>query len=150
MSIKISPSVLSADLTRLGEQAKAAEAAGANAITAINTAGPGMVINIETAEPILANRVGGLSGPAIRPLAIKTVWEIFEAVKIPIIGTGGISNGRDAIEMMEAGATLVGIGSAVIEGVEVFEKIAQEMKKWCEQNEIENISDLIGKAHKNP
>ena len=144
LSVKLSPNV-----ANIGEIAKAAEAAGANAITAINTAGPGMVINIETAEPILANRVGGLSGPAIRPLAIKTVWEIFEAVKIPIIGTGGISNGRDAIEMMEAGATLVGIGSAVIEGVEVFEKIAQEMKEWCEQNEIENISDLIGKAHRN-
>lgn len=143
LSIKLSPNV-----ENIVEIARAAEAAGADAITAINTVGPGMAIDIEIAEPILANRVGGLSGPAIRPLAIRAVFEIFKAVKIPIIGTGGISNGRDAIEMMEAGASLVGIGSAAKNGTEIFRKIAAEIEKWCESHGISEISDLIGKTHK--
>lgn len=122
--------------------------AGADGVTAINTVGPGMCINIETAQPILANRVGGLSGPAIKPLAVKYVYDIYKARKCPIIGTGGITTGRDAIEIMMAGATLVGVGSAVwLRGQDVFGKIAQEMNEWCEANGVEKLSDLIGKAH---
>lgn len=122
--------------------------AGANGVTAINTVGPGMCINIETAQPILANRVGGLSGPAIKPLAVKYVYDIYKARKCPIIGTGGITTGRDAIEIMMAGATLVGVGSAVwLRGQDVFGKIAQEMNEWCEANGVERLADLIGKAH---
>ena len=143
LAVKLSPNV-----ENIAKIAKAVEAAGADAITAVNTVGPGMAIDIETAEPILANYVGGLSGPAIRPVAVRTVFEIFKTVKIPIIGTGGISNGRDAIEMMEAGATLVGIGSAAKNGTEVFGKIAREIEEWCESHEVENVSELIGKAHK--
>ncbi|MBU1089852.1 dihydroorotate dehydrogenase [Patescibacteria group bacterium] len=143
LAVKLSPNV-----ENIAEIARAAETAGADAITAVNTVGPGMVIDIETAEPILLNRVGGLSGPAIRPLAVRAVWEIFEAVKIPIIGTGGVANGRDAIEMMEAGASLVGIGSAAKDGLEIFGKIKKEIEKWCESRGIENISELTGKAHR--
>ncbi len=142
LAVKLSPNV-----ANVREIAKAVEAAGADAITAINTAGPGMVIDIETAEPILANKVGGISGPVVKALAVKAVWEIYEAVDIPIIGTGGVSNGKDAIEMMQAGATLVGVGSAVIEGAEVFGKITKEIEDWCEAHEVSEISELIGKAH---
>lgn len=122
--------------------------AGADGITAINTVGPGMAINIETAQPILANRVGGLSGPAIKPLAVKYVYDIYRAKKCPIIGTGGVLTGRDAIEMMMAGATLVGVGTAVwARGQEVFGLIVNEMNEWCDANGVEKLSDLIGKAH---
>ncbi len=124
--------------------------AGADGITAINTVGPGMAINIETAQPILANRVGGLSGPAIKPLAVKYVYDIHRAKKCPIIGTGGVMTGRDAIEMMMAGATLVGVGTAVwMRGQDVFGQIVEEMREWCEANGVERLSDLIGKAHEN-
>lgn len=122
--------------------------AGADGVTAINTVGPGMAINIETAQPILANRVGGLSGPAIKPLAVKYVYDIYRARKCPIIGTGGVTTGRDAIEMMMAGATLVGVGTAVwARGQDVFGKIVDEMNEWCDANGVEKLSDLIGKAH---
>ncbi len=143
LAVKLSPNVAA-----IGEIAKAVEAAGADAITAINTAGPGMVIDIATAQPILANRVGGLSGPAIRPLAVKAVFDIFAAVKIPIIGTGGVSTGRDAVEMLQAGASLVGVGSAAIDGADIFGKIGKEISKFCDQQKIKKISDLVGLAHK--
>jgi dihydroorotate dehydrogenase (NAD+) catalytic subunit len=144
LSIKIS-----ANTENYIQVAQAVEKGGADAVTAINTIGPGLVIDIESSEPILANKVGGLSGPDIRPLAVKAVYDISQNVGIPIIGTGGVSNGRDAIEMLQAGATLVGIGSAVIDGAKVFKKITKEMKTWCEDHDIENISELVGKAHKN-
>jgi len=99
--------------------------AGADGITAINSVGPGMVIDIDFARPVLANKVGGLTGPAIKPLSVKYVYDIYKAKKCPIIGTGGVTTGRDAIEMMMAGAGLVGVGSAVwLHGPEVFGKIA--------------------------
>lgn len=124
--------------------------AGANGITAINTVGPGMAIDIETAQPILANRVGGLSGPAIKPLAVKHVHDIYKAHRCPIVGTGGISTGRDAIEIMMAGATLVGVGTAVwLRGQDVFGQIVEEMREWCEANGVERLQDIIGKVHAN-
>ena len=95
--------------------------AGADGITAINSVGPGMVIDIDFARPVLANKVGGLTGPAIKPLSVKYVYDIYKAKKCPIIGTGGVTTGRDAIEMMMAGAGLVGVGSAVwLHGPEPF------------------------------
>lgn len=122
--------------------------AGADGVTAINTYGPALAIDIETAQPILANKVGGLSGPAIKPLAVKHVYDIYSAKACPIIGTGGVTTGADAIEMMMAGATLVGVGSAVhYRGQDVFAKITQEMNDWCDAHEVKNLSDLIGKAH---
>lgn len=141
--IKLSPNI-----PALGEVAKAAEAAGADAITAVNSMGPGMVINIEAREPVLDFKMGGVTGPALRPIATRCVYDVFQAVKIPIIGTGGISTGRHAVEMMMAGATAVGIGSAVhVEGPEVFEKVCREMLEWMEANGVERVEELIGAAH---
>ena len=128
--------------------AKAAESAGADAITAINSLGPGMAINIEARKPVLSNKFGGMSGPAIKPVAIADVYKIYEAVKIPIIGTGGIVHGKDAIEMLMAGASAVGVGSAVYyRGYDVFKKITNEMLAWMKKNKIKSIKELIGVAH---
>ena len=104
ISVKLSPNVYD-----IKEIAHAAERAGADAITAINTAS-GMVIDIDAKKPILANKIGGISGPALKPIAVRCVYEVYETVKIPIIGTGGVTYGKDAIEMLMAGATSVGIG----------------------------------------
>jgi dihydroorotate dehydrogenase (NAD+) catalytic subunit len=124
--------------------------AGADGITAINTLGPGMVIDIETAQPVLANRVGGISGHMLKLLSVKIVHDIYAKHKCPIIGTGGVSTGRDAIEIMMAGATLVGMGTAVhFRGPEVFGEVAKEMNDWCDANGVENITDIIGKVHEN-
>ncbi len=143
ISVKLSPNV-----SNIAEIAKAVENAGANAITAINTVGPGMEINIDLRSPVLANKVGGMSGPAIKPIAIKAVYDIYKAVKIPIIGTGGIITGKDAIAMMMAGARLVGIGTGVYyRGVEIFSSITKEMEEWCKKEAVKNIEEIIGVAH---
>lgn len=143
--VKLSPNV-----ENIVSIAQSVLGAGADGITAINSVGPGMAINIEFAQPILSNKVGGLTGPAIKPLAVKYVYDIYKNCKTPIIGTGGVSTGRDAIEMMMAGATLVGVGSAVwLRGQDVFGKIVQEMNDWCDANGVKKLSDLIGKAHAN-
>lgn len=123
---------------------------GADGVTAFNTFGPGLVIDIETAEPVLANKVGGVSGPGLKPLVVKKVYDIYSVKKCPIIGTGSVLTGRDAIEMMMAGATLIGVGTAVFyRGQDVFSKIVKEMEEWCDENGVENLSDIIGKAHEN-
>ena len=122
--------------------------AGADALTAINTVGPGMVIDLESGQPILANRVGGLSGPAIRPIAVRCVYELAAAVDVPIIGTGGVSSGRDALEFIAAGATLVGVGSAVYErGPEVFCRIRDEMIAWMAAHGIDSLHEWRDCAH---
>lgn len=145
VTVKLSPNV-----ENIVSIATSVLEAGADGITAINTVGPGMAINIDFAQPILANRVGGLSGPAIKPLAVKYVYDIYRAHKCPIIGTGGVCTGEDAIEMMMAGATLVGVGSAVwLRGQDVFGKIVKEMNDWCDSHGVEKLSSLIGKAHAN-
>ena len=143
ITVKLSPNV-----NNLTEIAKAVEDAGADGLTAFNTFGPGMVIDIETAEPILANKVGGVSGPGFKPLVVKGVFDLYKAVKIPIIGTGSVLTGRDAIELMMAGATLIGMGTAVYyRGQEVFGLVAQEMRDWCEENDVVDISEVVGRAH---
>ena len=131
----------------IGEIASACEKAGASAICAINTV-QGMLINIEARKPILCFKKGGISGPAIKPIAVRCVWDIFEAVKIPILGLGGVSNARDAIELMQAGATAVGIGSGVhFEGIEVFQKVSQGMQQWMQENDFKSAKELVGIAH---
>jgi len=141
--VKLSPNV--ADI---GAIARAVQAAGADGITAINTLA-GMVIDVHARLPVLANRTGGLSGPAIRPLAVRCVYEIFRAVNLPIIGTGGVTSGRDAVEMIMAGATAVGIGSAVYgEGPEVFSRIRDEMATLMAELGAESVEQLRGAAHR--
>lgn len=143
VTVKLSPNV-----ENIVAIAQSALEGGADGITAINTVGPGMVIDPDTAQAILANKVGGLSGPAIKPLAVKYVYDIYAATQTSIIGTGGICTGRDAIEIMMAGATLVGVGSAVwLRGQEVFGQIVQEMNDWCDHNGVTHLQDIIGKAH---
>ncbi|MBN2042821.1 MAG: dihydroorotate dehydrogenase [Candidatus Aenigmarchaeota archaeon] len=139
---------LSPNTKNIGEVAMAAERAGASGITAVNTMGPGMVINIEARKPVLAFGVGGISGPALKPVAVRCVYDVYESVRIPVIGTGGVTNGRDAIEMIMAGASCVGIGSAVYyRGIDVFRKICAEMEEWMKKNGYKNIEEMVGAAH---
>lgn len=131
----------------IGEIAKACEEAGADAICAINTVA-GMLINAEARKPVLANRFGGISGPAVKPIALKCVYQIYESVKVPILGMGGISNGRDAIEMVMAGATAIGIGSGIYyRGFGVFGKVCEEMEQWMQENGVKDLKEIRGVAH---
>jgi dihydroorotate dehydrogenase (NAD+) catalytic subunit len=141
--VKLSPNV-----TDIKTIARSVESAGADAIAAINTVGPGMIIDIHSGKPFLANKVGGLSGPAIRPVAVRCVYDIYEAVEIPIIGMGGVSDGRDALEMVMAGARAVGVGSAVHHGgVEVFTKILEETKALMVAEGYRSLGEVLGVAH---
>jgi dihydroorotate dehydrogenase (NAD+) catalytic subunit len=141
--VKLSPNV-----TDIRAIARAVQAAGADGITAINTL-TGMVIDVQARRPVLANRTGGLSGPAIRPLAVRCVYEIYQAVDLPIIGTGGVGSGRDALELIMAGATAVGMGSAVYdEGPEVFRRIGAEMEALMAELGVESVEELRGAAHR--
>ena len=143
ISVKVSPNVPNIALV-----AKHAEANGADAITAINTMGPGMVIDIQMRRPILSNKVGGVSGHAIKPIAVRCVWDIYRAVKIPIIATGGIVNGKDAIEMLMAGGSLLGIGSAIVyHDLKCFDMITDMIRKFMAEEGFTDVSELVGLAH---
>lgn len=125
--------------------ALAAEESGADALCCFNTFGPGLVLDLETRMPILANKVGGVSGPGIKPLVLKMVNDIYRSVKIPIIGTGGIISGHDALELMMCGATLVGVGTMVYyRDVEGFGKMRDEMNEWLDEHGVNNVTDIIG------
>lgn len=140
--VKLSPNTPS-----IGRIACACAEAGADGFCAINTVGPGMAIDLKTRLPILANRVGGVSGPAIKPIAIKCVNDIWKATggKFPIIGTGGVMTGEDAIEIMMAGATLVGIGTMVYyRDISGFGEIVKEMDAWCKKNGVKDLKEIIG------
>lgn len=139
---------LSPNVTKIGEVAKAAEEAGADAISAINTVGPGMVIDLRTKKPLLGNKEGGVSGPGIRPVAIRCVWDIYNSVKIPILGMGGVETANDVVEMMLAGATLVGVGSAWYRhGFGIYSKIKEDLTSYMKENKIKSLTELVGKAH---
>jgi len=146
ITVKLSPNT--SDLVPI---AQAVVEAGADALTAINTLGPGMVIDLESGQPILANRAGGVSGPAIRPIAVRCVYELAHAVDVPLIGTGGVSSGRDALEMVMAGAGLVGVGSAVYgRGPEIFGTIRHEMEGWMAAHGVRSLDEIRGIAHASP
>ncbi len=141
--VKLTPNV-----TDIVEIALEAEKAGADALTAINTV-KGMAIDVNTGYPILGNRFGGLSGPAIKPIAVRCVYEIYESgVKIPIIGVGGISNWRDALEFFMAGASAIQIGTALMKGYQVIEKIKRGLIRYMKKNKLENLNQIIGLSHK--
>ncbi len=138
---------LSPNVWNIAEIAKAAQDSGADAITAVNTIS-GLMIDIESRRPILANKQGGVSGPALLPIALKCVYDIYAAVKIPIIGTGGVTTGRDAIAMIMAGATLVGVGSAAYyRQKDCFAKISAEIEEFMRNENIKNLEEIRGAAH---
>jgi dihydroorotate dehydrogenase (NAD+) catalytic subunit len=141
--VKLTPNV-----TNIGEIAKAVEKAGADAITAVNTF-KAMAIETETGRPILANKFGGLSGPAVKPIAVRCVYDIYSSVDIPIIGCGGISSWQDAVEFMLAGASAVQIGTAVaFKGVEVFGSISRGIEAYLKRKDFMNVKEIVGLAHK--
>jgi len=141
--IKLSPNAWN-----IADIAKAAEAAGADAITAVNTVS-GMAIDVRSRTPVLKNKQGGVSGAGLFPIALKCVYDIYEAVKIPIIGTGGIITGDDALAMVMAGATLLGVGSAVYyRGPTAFRQIAEEMEKIMREENIKSLDEIRGCVHK--
>lgn len=136
--IKLSPNV-----TDIGENAKAAEAGGADAISLINTL-TGMKIDVERRTFLLANKTGGLSGPAIKPIAVRMVYQAANAVKIPIIGMGGIMNAEDALEFIMAGATMVAVGTANFINPRATEEVIDGIKTYMIRNNIKDINELIG------
>lgn len=139
--IKLSPNV-----TDITEIAKACEAAGADGLSLINTL-LGMRINLKTKKPILANKMGGFSGPAILPVALRMVYQVYDAVKIPIIGMGGVSTAEDVIEMMLAGATAVEVGAANLVEPFACKNIIEDLPRVMEKYGINNLKDIIGGAH---
>ncbi|MBE6318856.1 MAG: dihydroorotate dehydrogenase [Bacteroidales bacterium] len=136
--IKLSPNV-----TDITEIARAVEAEGADSVSLINTL-LGMAIDVERQRPYLSTITGGLSGPAVRPVAVRMVWQVAKAVKIPVIGLGGIMNGRDAIEFMLAGARAVQVGTANFVDPSVTMKIIDYMEDYCQRHGIKDINDIVG------
>ena len=137
---------LSPNITDIASIAKACEAEGADGISLINTLS-GMRINIAKRAPILKNVTGGYSGPAIFPVALRCVWQVYNAVKIPLVGMGGITTAADVIEMMLAGATAVQVGAANLVDPFACKKIIEDLPKEMEKYRINNLSDIIGGAH---
>lgn len=139
---------LTPNVPNIAEVAKACEAAGADGIVAINTVGPGMVIDIVRRRPVLGAKRGGVSGPGIKTITIRCIYDIYEAVKIPIIGMGGITTTQDALEAIMAGSTLVGVGTATyFKGIGVFEEIKLGLAQYMEKNGIKNLKEIVGVAH---
>jgi dihydroorotate dehydrogenase (NAD+) catalytic subunit len=138
----------STDYPRLVDVAKAAEAAGASAIVAINTL-PALVLDVDAQRPVLGGGIGGLSGPAIRPVAVRAVWELHRAgVSVPIVGAGGVITGADAVEFLLAGACAVEVGTGVVfRGPAIFNRICRELKEYLQHHKINTISGLVGRAH---
>lgn len=139
---------LTANVPNIREIAIAVESAGADAICAINTIGPGMLLNPKNHKPVLGAKQGGISGAAIKPIALRCVFDIYEAVDIPIIGTGGITTVDDAIDMFAAGASMIGVGSAIyLKGLKVYQEINEGLKKYLQKNHYRSLKELVGLAH---
>ena len=136
--VKLSPNV--ADIT---EAAKAAEEGGADGISLINTL-TGMAIDLKTRRPVLANVTGGLSGPAVRPVALRMCYQAAQAVSIPVVGMGGIMTGEDAAAFLLAGCTAVQVGTANLSDPMACIRILEELEHYCSQNGIADVNELIG------
>ena len=139
--VKLSPNV-----TSIADIAKACEDAGADAVSLINTV-LGMRIDLRSKKPLLANKTGGMSGPAIFPLAVRMVWQVYEAVRIPIIGMGGVRTAEDVLELMLAGATAVEVGAANLVDPFACRDLVNDLPRVMEQYHIQNLNDIIGGAH---
>lgn len=138
LMVKLSPNV-----TDITEIAKAVEAEGADSVSLINTL-LGMAIDAETRKPLLSTVTGGLSGPAVKPVALRMVWQVFNAVNIPIVGLGGIMNAKDAIEFILAGATAIQVGTANFIDPQVTEKVVEGIEDYMKRHNVKDINDLIG------
>jgi dihydroorotate dehydrogenase (NAD+) catalytic subunit len=138
LMVKLSPNV-----TDITETARAAEAGGADIISLVNTY-VGMAIDVDRRRPVLAKIFGGLSGPAIRPLAVRLTWLVHQAVKLPLIGIGGIMDARDALEFILAGASAVQVGTANFVNPDAAVQVAHGIERYLAENDIESIRDLIG------
>ena len=141
--VKLSPNV-----TDIAEMAKAAEAGGADAISLINTL-LGMKIDINTRRPVLNNNMGGMSGPAVMPVAVRMVYQVRRAVKLPIIGMGGITTGEDAVEFLLAGADAVSVGTAGIVDPYAWIKVRNGINDYLDKNGYESVNDIVGKLEMN-
>lgn len=139
---------LSPNVTDIVEIAKSVEAVGADAISLINTL-LGMAIDVKTQKPILANIFGGLSGPAVKPVALRMVWQVSQGVNIPVVGMGGISSATDAIEFILAGATAVSIGTGNFVNPLLALEVIEGIKVYCEEKGINQVQELVGAAWKN-
>ncbi|MGI6216084.1 MAG: dihydroorotate dehydrogenase [Coriobacteriales bacterium] len=135
---KLTPNVT--DITKI---AKVVQDEGADAVSLINTV-LGMAIDAKKRKPVLARKVGGLSGPAVKPIALRMVYEVHQAVQIPIVGMGGITCGTDAVEFMLAGATAVAVGTASFMNPRASLEVVEGIERYCEENEFEKVSDLVG------
>jgi len=136
--VKLSPNV-----TDIAEMARAVEGAGADAVSLVNTF-LGMAIDAESRKPLLSTITGGLSGPAIKPIALRMVWQVYNAVKIPVWGMGGIMNATDAIEFMLAGSSAIQIGTACFIDPEIPLKVINGIEEYCEKNGVKEVTELIG------
>ncbi|MCW4020419.1 MAG: dihydroorotate dehydrogenase [Candidatus Bathyarchaeota archaeon] len=138
---------LTPNVANIKELAEAAVSAGVDAVTAINTV-RAMTIDIETYKPILANKIGGLSGGAVKPIAVRCVYEVYEAVEVPIIGCGGVRTWKDAVEFLLAGASAVQIGSAIAyEDLAVFKSVADGVAAYLEEKGYGSVKEIVGLAH---
>lgn len=136
--VKLSPNV-----TSIAEIAKAVEGQGADSVSLINTL-LGMAVNAETRKPVLSTITGGLSGPAVKPIALRMVWQVYNAVKIPVIGMGGIMNATDAIEFMLAGASAIQIGTALFIDPTIPVQVIEGIASYMEKHHIQSVNELIG------
>jgi dihydroorotate dehydrogenase (NAD+) catalytic subunit len=141
--VKLSPNV-----TSIAQMARCAEGAGADALSLVNTF-LSLSIDIETRRPRIAKNTGGLSGPAIKPIAVRMVYEAARAVSIPILGLGGITTAEDAVEFLLAGATAVQIGTASYADPRAVERIAESLQRWCTRHQVNKVSDLVGTVQMN-
>jgi dihydroorotate dehydrogenase (NAD+) catalytic subunit len=136
--VKLSPT-----LERIGDAAKIAVDAGADAISVVNTI-PGLLIDVDRRRPALGFGTGGVSGPAILPVGVLATWRVRRAVSVPILGVGGVANGSDALQYIMAGASLVGIGTAALRDPRAPMRVVKEMSAWCDAHGVARISDLVG------
>ena len=141
--VKLSPNV-----TDIAEMARAAEAGGADAVSLINTLF-GMRIDVKTRRPVLRNNMGGLSGPAVKPVAVRMVYQVRQAVKIPIIGMGGITTGEDAVEFMLAGANAVAVGTAGIVDPYAWIRVRNGIEQYLNENNIADVNEIVGAVQMN-
>lgn len=139
--VKLSPNV-----TDIAEIARAAERGGADAITAVNTL-KGMAVDVDLRRPVLTNVTGGLSGPALKPVALRCVWEVAGAVEIPVIGCGGVSGWRDAVEYLLCGASAIEIGIGAMEkGFDVYGEVAEGIRRYLDENGFREVGKIVGLA----